>query len=292
MANQIDRPGTFRGKPRDWGVSETKNGYPQFVMRVQALEYFDEESGQYVPWSEYDQEITGYFVLFTKDKDGQWAELLNAKQIKKVFGWTGLKFEDLAEGKFAETIVLFRVENSEYNGSWSLKLTWLDTADANPVKQLPKYDTAKLAALTSKMGGALAGAATPPAPASAKPATPPKRGKAAAPKSGPAASPPDHPAPAAACAVAKPVAPSTATPPPASPAPAPAVPSPTPAASQTPMTKDLAWTAVNDLNGGTEEKLAEVWIAEATKIGRPEEQFTAEDWMCVKNAVLKQTSKF
>jgi hypothetical protein len=58
------------------------------------------------------------------------------------------------------------------------------------------------------------------------------------------------------------------------------------------MTKDLAWTAVNDLNGGTEEKLAEVWIAEATKIGRPEEQFTAEDWMCVKNAVLKQTSKF
>ena len=43
--NAIDRPGTFRGKLTDWGVSETKNGYPQFVTKLIALEMYDEDAG-------------------------------------------------------------------------------------------------------------------------------------------------------------------------------------------------------------------------------------------------------
>jgi hypothetical protein len=277
--NAIDRAGTFRGLPQDWGVSETKNGFPQFVFRVKATEYYDEEAGQYVPWADYDQDITGYLVLYTKDKAGAWVELLNAKQIKKVFGWTGLDFESLANGKCGETMILFRVEDSEYNGIRSLKMTWIDTADANPVKTLPKYDTDKLKGLTAKMGGALSATATPVAPASApkgKPATPPK-GKKARPKSDPVAE--------------KPGAPSTATLPPASPATAPSAPSGAPA--PTPETKDSAWAGVSgDLKDVTDEKLAEVWIAEVAKIGKDEKDFTPADWATVKEAVLKQTSKF
>ena len=42
----------------------------------------------------------------------------------------------------------------------------------------------------------------------------------------------------------------------------------------------------------TDEKLAEVWVAEATKIGKAEDQFTPEDWATVKTAVQNQTATF
>ena len=288
MTQAIDRPGTFRGKPLDWGVSETKNGFPQFVVRLQALEMYDEDLGQYIPWSEFDQEATGYLVLYTK-KDEKWEELLNSKQIKKVFGWTGLDFQSLAEGKFGETIVLFRIEESVYNGSTTLKVSWIDTADANPVKQLPKYDTEKLKGLTAKMGGALSATAAPMAPAKAKgkPATPPKAGKKGLPTTGPVVPPVVAP-------VAPPVAPLTATPPPVG---APVIVPPAPSTPPPPvtaevLTKETAWAAVNSISGVSEEQLATVWISEGSKIGKVEDQFTSDDWKTVKDAVIALTKKF
>jgi hypothetical protein len=278
--NAIDRPGTFRGKPQEWGVSESKGGYPQFVVRIKADEYYDEEAGQWMPWSEYDQETTGYLILYTKDKTGQWQELLNSKQIKKALGWNGLDFESLANGKFEETTVLFRIEPNEFNGVTTLKMPWLDSADANPVKTLAKFDTSKLKELTAKMGGALsASAPVAPAKAPAKAtAVPPKRSPGR-PKSTPVASP--------AKSEEKPAAPSTATPPPASPAPA--TPAPSGNLSET---KDSAWTACNELKAKdiTDAKLAEIWLAEAGKINKPEDAFTHADWATVKEAVLNQVS--
>lgn len=60
----------------------------------------------------------------------------------------------------------------------------------------------------------------------------------------------------------------------------------------TPATKDSAWAAVNEMSGVTDEKLAEIWIAEGAKIDKAESQFTPEDWATLQEAVLKQTSKF
>lgn len=273
MSVMIDRPGTFRGKPLDWGVSESKNGFPQFVVKLSALEYYDEEAGEYIPWAEYEQEVTAYQILYSKDKAGQWVELLNAKQIKKAFGWDGKDFESLANGKFAETTVLFRVESSEYNGVTTLKVSWIDTPDASPTKTLPKYDTEKLKGLTAKMGGVLSAAAVV-VPAKApvgKPATPPK-GKKGRPTAGPVVPP----------VVEKPAARSTGTPPPALPVTAPPAPSGNPS-----ETKDSAWAAVNELKvpDTTDEKLAETWIAEGQKIGKPEGQYTSADWTALKDAV-------
>jgi hypothetical protein len=273
--NAIDRAGTFRGKVTDHGVSETKNGFPQWVATIQALEFYDVEQGTYVPWAEYDQDMTAYLVLYTIDQKSEtgWKECLNSKQIKKVFGWNGLDFQGLAELKIGETLILFRVEDHEYNNQKTLQISWIDTADANPVKQLPKFDASKLQGLTAKLGGALQGAKVAAAPAKApanaatgKPTTPPKAGKKNA-------------APAAA---------------PTGGAPAGAPSTPPPAVTDKPETKDSAWASVSELKAKTitDEKLAEVWIAEATKIGKPEDQFTSADWVTVKDAVLKQTGVF
>ena len=294
MSNQLDRPGTFRGLPLDWGVSETKNKFPQFVSKLKAMEFYDEtgelnggEPG-WVAW-DYDMEITAFLCLYTQ-KDGQWVELMSVDQLKKALAWDGLSFESLANGKYDKTMILFRVEDEEFEGKHRLKVQWIDKADANPIRQLPKYDATKLKGLSEKFAGVLKGAAPSPAkaPASA-PGAGPKAGPAVPPKGKPGPKPKGTPA----------AAPSTATKPPASPAPAPSAPSgnlppKTLPPSTTPETKDSAWAAVDSMRAKTvtDEKLAEVWIAEATKIGKAEDQFTPDDWTTLKNAVYAQTAIF
>ena len=293
MSQQLDRPGTFRGLPLDWGVSETRNKYPQFVSKLKAMEFYDEtgelnggEPG-WVAW-DYDQEITAFLCLYTQ-KDGQWVELMSVDQLKKALAWDGLSFESLANGKYGETMILFRVESENYEGKDRLKVQWIDKADANPIRQLPKYDATKLKGLSEKFAGVLKGAAPSPAkaPASA-PGAGPKAGPAAPPKGKPGPKPKGTPA----------AAPSTATKPPAgAPAPAPRAPSVPPSstvAPSAPMTKDQAWEACSTMKAQTvtDEKLAEVWIAEATKIGKAEDQFTPADWAALKDAVVAATGVF
>ena len=287
--NAIDRPGTFRGRVTDHGVSETRNGFPQWVATIQALEFYD-ASGEmtenhepgYVAWGDFEQDMTAYLVLYTVDQKSEtgWKECLNAKQIKKVFGWNGLDFQGLADLKTSETLILFRVDDHEYNGQKSLQVSWIDTADASPIKQLAKFDTAKLQGLTAKLGGALQGTAPAAAPAKA----PAKAGTVKAPPKGKKVQ-----APATNSSVVE-TTPTTAA--------APVVPTVTtptaPAITDKPETKDSAWASVSELKQKdiTDEKLAEIWIAEATKIGKPEDAFTADDWKTVKEAVLKQVSVF
>jgi hypothetical protein len=278
--NVVDRPGTFRGRPVEYGVSETKNGFPQFVVRFQATEFYDEGAQTYVPWAEYDQEATAFLVLFTK-KDEQWAELLNAAQVKKVFGWDGLTFESLANGKYENLNVLFRVEKNVYNGSETLKITWIDEANANPTKTLPKYDATKLATLTQNLSGALKATAQAPT----QPAKAPVKAPAKAPDRGPGR-PPKGTAPSVTPANTGTAAPSVSSPKP----PAVSAPASTPVV----WTQETAWAAVNELKAAdvTDDKLAEVWVAEGAKIGKTEDKFTSADWETVKIAVQNQTAIF
>ena len=295
MSQQLDRPGTFRGLPLDWGVSETRNKYPQFVSKIKAMEFYDEtgeltenkEPG-WVAW-DYDMEITAFLCLYTQ-KDGQWVELMSVDQCKKALGWDGLSFETLANGNYAETMILFRVESENYEGKDRLKVQWIDKADANPIRQLPKYDATKLKGLSEKFAGVLKGAAPSPAkaPASA-PGAGPKAGPAVPPKGKPGPKPKakcvacqgtgkaSNGQPCPICNAAPSGPPSVSTPP-----------------TTMPETKDLAWAACESLKAATvtDEKLAEVWIAEATKIGKAEDQFTPSDWKTLKDAVLAQVAIF
>jgi hypothetical protein len=282
MTVVIDRPGTFRGKPLDWGVSATnKNGFPQFVLELSALEHYNEETGEYEAWGQYDMAITAYLVMFS-NTTGEWKEAgSNVAQIKKVFGWDGKDFETLANGKYADTMLMFQIKPNVWEGNTRLQVSWIDTADANPTRELPKFDATKLKELTEKMGGVIPGSAA----ASAKPATPPKRAgrpKASTPASTPAASP----APSGAT---PPAAPET---PPATPAPSGSVaPITTP---PTPETKATAWAGCCQMRTAetSDAKLAEVWVAEVQKIGKAEDQFTPSDWSAVKDAVIQATGKF
>jgi hypothetical protein len=52
--SQINRTGTFRFQPVDAGISLTKNKFPQWIAQLQAVEYYDEDTEQWIDWSEYE----------------------------------------------------------------------------------------------------------------------------------------------------------------------------------------------------------------------------------------------
>jgi hypothetical protein len=299
--NPIDRPGAFRGIPQEWGVGETKNGYPQFVARIKATEYFDADgtvggkAGEWIDWSEYDQEIIGYFVLYTKDaKSGQWKELLNAQQIKKAFGWSGASFTALSNGNYSDKKVLIRVDPNEYNGNTTLQVSWIDVEDASPNREMAKYDASKLSALDQKFAGVMVPAPTPvAAPKSAVPAAGALAGAPVAKPKGKPGRPPKAGPPATAAPTNTPSAGTTAplTPPPT------AKPAPTPAAQpdETACTKEQAWDAImttrtRDTEKYPDEKMAEIWVEEVCKINDDEDKITPVQWWQIRCAVMDRTN--
>jgi hypothetical protein len=315
----IDRPGTFRGTLEEYGVGETKkNGYPQFVVRLKATEYFDEEgvipgpnneAGKpetWVPWP-YDQEITAYLVLYTRNaKTGQWEELLNAKQLQAALGWKGDSFATLANGNYQGQVILFRVEQHEYEGKSSLQVSWVDSKDANPIRQLPKYDTGKLQGLDTKFAAVLkkapAGPPTSVPKTAAKPKGKPGRPTAAANQPpGTSGKPvvPAQNAPVSVTGTTPPVTVSPLTPAPSSPpATAPAAPkSDAPFGDPRPpeTTKEEAWKQVNvslsrDLQKFPDDKLAEVWVEEVVKVSNgDEDKITPTQWAEIRDAVGTRT---
>ena len=270
---QIDRAGTFRGNPVDWGVTETKkNHLPQFVVKLAATEFYDEEKGEYIPWGEYEQEMTAYFVLFT-DKSGAWEEIFHVKSMKDVFGWDGLSFESLANGNYGDLTVLFRVEENEFEGNITLQVQWIDQADSSPTRQLQKMDTKGLAAMTTKLGSALSATAVAPKPATApKKATRSRQAKPKAKKnptqSAPSGSPP------------------TVTSAPVTPVPD------GPPSDPEPETKESAWAAVESISGVDADKLAKTWLGCIACFDKSETEFTSDDWATLRIAVVAETAKF
>lgn len=268
--SQIDRSGTFRGRLTEWGVSESSGGYPQFVGRLFATEYYDDDANAYIPWAEYEQDIIAYLVLYSMDKAGNWKELSNSKQLKLALGWDGTDFGTLADGDYSDITLMFRVEEHEYQGNTKLQVQWVDAADANPVRSLTKFDASKLKALTAKFAGVLpAPSITPAKVGKGKPApTKPSKGK-------PAPTEPSKDKPSTSAA------------------PAPAAEPPTEPPAE-PRTKASTWNTVVEMRAAavTDAELAKIWIAEVAKIDKAEDEFTSDDWATVETAVLDQVSVF
>lgn len=169
---QIDRVGSFRGHIVEKSIDVTKNNYPQAVIRFNAVEMYDDETKQWLDWSKYDEtEITAYLVL--AGKDGNLGK--NYEQLKKATGWSGESFDEFEETDYSKVLVQFRVKLDSYNGKTSLKVAWVDHADADPSNALRKMDKAELKALDAKWAKVLktaSGGAKPKAVPAGKPKPP------------------------------------------------------------------------------------------------------------------------
>jgi hypothetical protein len=146
--NKIDRASTFRGVVLEKAVGQTKKSQcPQLIVKLKAVEIFDEEEKIWVDYAEYDQSITGHLVLFGKDGKST----LNCQQIQKVFGWTGKSFAEL-DSIESPVGVQFRVSEDEYEGESRLNVSWIDVYDAEPggIKKLSPDDLKGLDAKYAK----------------------------------------------------------------------------------------------------------------------------------------------
>ena len=173
----IDRVGTFRGVPAEWTVSQTKKEYPQFVVRIVATEKWIESAEEmeafglteagWIPWSEYEQDITAYLVLFNNS-----GPIFNYEQVQVALGWDGASFSGLTEMDHLKTTVLFRVEENTWNDKTSLQVAWIDKQDAPIERTLRALDPEKLKDMDSRFAGLMTAKKAAPASKPGKPAAP------------------------------------------------------------------------------------------------------------------------
>jgi len=139
MGQPIDRAGTFRGIDVNRGISESSGGHTQWVADLVATEYYDEDTQQWVDWSEYDvNEIRCWLMLF--DKDTSKKPYLNSKQLQKAGRWSGLSFQELKQDPPESLLFQFRVEPNDYKDDGSFKVTWVDHYDAEPGRAMNALD--------------------------------------------------------------------------------------------------------------------------------------------------------
>ena len=148
----INRTGTFRFGIVDAGIGETKNGFPQWLAQLQAVEYYDEDTEQWIDWTQYDErEITCYAVLFGGDGN----PTLSAKQLQKALGWSGASFEELEYEHVGDVLFQGRVEEHTYQEKTSLQVVWIDAYDAEPGRTLQKLDSNGVKKMAAKYASKL-----------------------------------------------------------------------------------------------------------------------------------------
>ncbi|MCK4814543.1 hypothetical protein KA005_02140 [bacterium] len=277
-----DRTGTFRCVPVDTGVGQTKNNFPQFLAQVKLLEYYDEENKVWVPWEEYEQEISLYAILFGYGKkSGKFEPTLNHVQVSKVFGWDGTDFNYLAETDFSDLKFQVRVDENTYGGATSnYQVGWIDEYDAEPGRKIRKLDAKEVKDLNKQFAMLLK-----------------QTGKKAAPAKAPAKAPeineskPDLPIPKKSGKKKQTEAVKAKAPPKAPPKP------PTmPGLPEGKCTKQEAWETVCDLKDSDcdDKQLNATWqaVVEATAPGINDTDITPEQWFIIRDAVLDDVGKF
>ncbi len=181
---QIDRAGLYRGEIEDFAVSITRKAeLPQLVVTFAATELYDAETDEWNDWAEYEQTLTGYFVLVTKDANGNVVKCLNYDQVMEAVDWDGETYSGLAAMDLKGKVVQFRVIEDTYKDTKTLKVNWIAAAGADiGLKKLSGKDLTDLDA----------GFSVATAKKASTPATP-KKGKPAAPKKLATPKPPSAP---------------------------------------------------------------------------------------------------
>ncbi len=154
----IDRVGLFKVEIIDSGVVATKElapgerddgslgGLPQFVVTVRAEEMYDGEN--WIDWSEYDQELTGYLILKNHDKKDSF----KTEFVMDATGWDGKSYAELDALDLAGRKIKVEITENEFENKTSLQISWIGSLDANPNRGVKKLDAKALKSLDAKFG--------------------------------------------------------------------------------------------------------------------------------------------
>lgn len=296
MTTMIDRVGVYRGYVAEHGVGATKNNLPKWTGRLTAtqrwvdekdlMEHFGLTEPGWVDWSEYDQEITAYLVLFS-NKNDKLKPIWHYENLKKAFGWDGASFSALAGMDLSGKLVTYWVDENEYEGSVSLQVSNLEDGEADAVRSLRTLDAEGLKNLDNQFAQVLAGkkTAAKAAPAAA-PAKAPTAGKLPAKA---VASAPSKAAPSPTMTASPAAAPAAKKGPPKAPPKKAAEPAPFETTSVPAMDMGKAWEYLLANKGiASDDDAVEAWqtAAGAVAPGKEQDAFTNEEWSQVATAAV------
>lgn len=162
MSERIDRPGVFKAKVSDWGVSTSKSGLPTFEVQYEATAYYS--GGAWHDWTDYGQSLRGYHYPFKRVDGKEVPNETTIKQLMEVFGWNGLELDSLNTLDLGGWEVQITVKESEYQGQTRLQVAWINRPDAPVGQGIVKKDLGAQATQWNMMLRALNGKNAPAAP--------------------------------------------------------------------------------------------------------------------------------
>ena len=259
----INAEGYYHGTIIDGGLSQSTNGFPQEVMALRATEVYDQDSDSYLPWDADNAEITAYLILI----DGKDRVTKSGQQVKKITGWDGANFKDLAEMNMADMPIGFRVAENTYKDNTTLQVSWVDTIDAPPFRTVQKLSAEDVTALQQRYASVLASTKAPTKAVSAKTTAAPAA--ATKPTTKPTAKAP-----------AKPKTPAATKPKP-------------PKTTVGKCTADDAYQACFSLKRDdvTQQQLDDAWLVAVAAVNEDESKITEEQWFGIKETLLAAVSK-
>jgi len=294
----LDRIGTFRCKPLEWGIDgKKKKGtdvtLPWFNVRVALTEVYDQKEGQWFDYTGFEGEITAYLCLYgaIKKKGGEIGPTLSMDQVKKVFGWDGRSLVQLANGKYDELEFQVRIgENTWEEATYPYQVNWINVYDAEPEQQLRKLDAKELKDLDKQFAALGAKNATP------KPTVTAAKAPARVPANDSIPPTPAEKKAALAAKSAKNRAAAKKSTPPPKPKSKTATTSP-PKPEKTTCTMQEAWDIIGELRDPSinDDTIERVWHDSIAEIAGPDvtsEDITPEQWYQIKEQTLEYVAKF
>lgn len=126
--NQVDRIGAFRGRAYEWGLKEYDSGAVALVVGYEvSAERMPADDGSGYEWTAWPDgyAVHGYHFIVTKEGK---ANQNTVEQMVRYLGWDG-DVESVVGGEPPDRLVTFEVEESEYQGKVSYRVSWLHGAD-------------------------------------------------------------------------------------------------------------------------------------------------------------------
>jgi len=309
--SKITTAASYRGIVIEHAISASSGGLPQLVMKLRALEEFDEAEKTWFDIQDRpDVEITAYLVLFNKLND----PIFHVRDVMKVFEWDGKSLVALNGLDLVDVEVQFEVQDHVYKDVPSVQVANIRGYNEEPGNALKKLDAGELGQLNAQFSAALSKLGGAPKVASAKAPAAPKKAGATATKAGTKrgnkrttkAAPPKPPAaPTAAAAEAKAAEPVAELPvaeaveefktSPAAPKAKTAKPA-APVATNDTATYEGAWAECVDRKGPgvDDDQLAAAFQAAMYRIAPniSEENIEPGDWTKITDTVLSECGVF
>lgn len=149
MSNQIDREGTFKGKPVRWGIRTETSGAVAANIEFEITDEYGD--GEWADWTKYDMVAFGNFYIIKKD-----GTINNkcAESLVESLGWDG-KLDTIANPEWTPKNCQIVVKAETYQGTTRHKVAFVNPIDFSPSGSIGNTTPDQLKALNTRYGSQL-----------------------------------------------------------------------------------------------------------------------------------------